>query len=435
MIHPEETILALDHARLALAGNLLDAALAHVGKALQLSPDDDEARLLEARIRLRRHEPRLALAALSEHSCEPAGDESAQPETVVLRASALAAAGRADLAVGRMRRLAERCPKDGGVLRSLAGLLVHVGETDEAAEVLKRLVELEPDDRSAARLRADLLTDSNPEAALEALGPIDAHNLAKAARLCRMCGRLRDAQTYYGELLAAEDSGIALSPAVLADAAQTSAELGQTDQAIQRMTAAVRRAGRDVITARPMLCRLGELHLHLGEIAKAGRCFWQATRLPGRTDRLFIAEGWAGLAACAEQAGRTELMQRAKQELSDITTRTERRSQLASVYPHVMGAYHARPVDAATQHSPLQRMLADAAATMSHVADRFPNRADVHFHRAVCDAGRGEAEAASAWLEMALSINPRYAAAQNLHGSLSGGDSSGLLTLGDLDAA
>ena len=120
----EDIAQALDHAQLALAGNLLGVALDHVRAALRMDPDHAEARVLEARIRLRRHEPRLALTALDnrDHVAHPDPDPqgSSRPDVAMLRATALAAQGKLDLAVTIMESLAQEFPDDAGVLRALA---------------------------------------------------------------------------------------------------------------------------------------------------------------------------------------------------------------------------------------------------------------------------------------------------------------------------
>lgn len=402
----------IDRAKLALAGNLLESALEHVRAALRLDPDFAEARLLEARIRLRRHEPRLALTALDDHdrsgSLSGFSMDHAKPgpELSLLRATALASAGRVELAVNLMQTLAEEFPDDAGVCRALAGMQVHDGRTQDAIVTLTQLRRLEPNDLGTRRLLSDLLADSDPDAAFEALGKIDATNRRRAARLCRKADRLAEAEKHYEELLAALDRGGQLDAEARLEAAEVAELLGEHDRAIDRL---------DVVAGSPLSLatttaaawrNIGRLHLNTGRIGEAGRAYHRATRQdPGDT------AAWAGLVTTAHQAGRKGLMRKADARLRSLTERNERRQQLAAVYVHAVGAPGQKPTEAAA-HSPLQRMLRDVAVVMTKTAEKFPGRADVHYHRAVCDLARGEADDAGQSLDKALAINPKYAAAQ-----------------------
>lgn len=409
----EDIAQALDHAQLALAGNLLAVALDHVHTALRLDPDHAEARVLEARIRLRRHEPRLALTALDNRrhvaTPDPDSESSARPDVAMLRATALAANGNLDLAVTVMESLVQEFPNDAGVLRALAGMQIHDQRTSDAAETLKRLLELEPGDRAAARLRADLLTDTNPAAALEALGKIDANNRARAARLCRKNQRLPEAETHYTELLAMLDAEGAARADLRREAADVAEVMGENHKAIDRLAGVTDLKNLSDQDAAEAWRRTGRLHLNAGRWGESARAYFNAARrLPDN------AEAWAGLVTCAHVAGRQRLMNRADRKLRALTEREERRNLLAKLYPHLIGVPGQIVPEAAQAHSPLQRMLADAATVMRKTAENHPDRADVHFHHAVCNFGRGEIADAGDSLEKALDINPRYAAAQSL---------------------
>ncbi|MEM1108035.1 MAG: tetratricopeptide repeat protein [Planctomycetota bacterium] len=425
----EDVARALDHARLALAGNLLAAALDHVREALRLDPDHAEARVLEARIRLRRHEPRLALTALDnrEHFAKPDPDPNGRsaPDVTMLRATALAASGKVDLAVTIMESLAREFPEDAGVLRALAGMQVHDGRSRDAAETLGRVVELEPEDRAASRMRSDLLADSDPAAALEALGPIDATNRGRAARLCRKTERLSEAESHYTELLATLDAEGADRADLRSEAAEVAESMGDNHRALDRLAGALYTNDLSPADAAEAWCRTGRLHLNAGRWGEAALAYRQATRQqPGN------AEAWAGLVTVAHAADRPQLKARADRKLRSLTERDERRRLLAQLYPHTLGAPGQTKPEAAQAHSPLQRMLADAAAVMQQAAERYPGRADVHYHHAVCNLARGEASSAGDGLEKALAINPKYAAAQALAERIGvGTGKSELLTL------
>lgn len=409
----EDIAQALDHAQIALAANLLETALDHVHHALRLDPDHAEARVLEARIRLRRHEPRLALTALDnrDHVAQPDTNpgSSAGPEVTMLRATALAANGKVELAVTIMESLAQEFPDDAGVLRALAGMQIHDGRQQDAAATLKRVIELEPMDRAASRLRADLLADADPAAALEALGKIDANNRTRAARLCRKSDRMPEAETHYAELLATLDAEGAGRPDLRREAAEVAEVMGENHKALDRLAGVTASGELSDEDAAEAWRRAGRLHLNAGRWGESARAYFNSARRQPED-----AEAWAGLVTCGHVAGRPRLMNRADRKLRTLTTREARRNLLARLYPHFVGAPHQAIPEAALAHSPLQRMLADAATVMRKTAEKHPGRADVHFHHAVCNLGRGEVADAGDSLEKALAINPNYAAAQTL---------------------
>lgn len=431
---------ALDHAQLALAGNLLEAALEHTRAALELDPDHVEARLLEARIRLRRHEPRLALSALDSRdrtarsdSPDPTKPGPSRPDVTMLRATALAAAGKVDLAATIMESLANEFPDDTGVLRALAGMQIHDGRPRDAAQTLEQVLKIEPTDRAASRLRADLIADRDPAAALEALGQIDGTNRRRAARFARQSQRFAEAESHYAQLLSIFDEEGASQWPMRREAADVAEVMGENQKALDRLS---RVSGCEGLTDQEVvesLNRSGRLHLNAGRWGESAKAYRQATR------RLPVsAEAWAGLVTVAHMAGRKRLMNRADRTLRGLTTREERRNLLARLYPHAIGA----PAPAATgdekqelkaaADSPLQRMLADASVVMAKSAEKFPHRADVHFHRAMCNAARGETRSAGDSLEIALQINPRYTAAQTLADRLGvGSNENELLPLED----
>lgn len=437
----EEIHQALDRAQLALAGNLLDVALQHTRAALHLDPDHAEARLLEARIRLRRHEPKLALNALDnrDHTTPAPGSHAEKsdtaanrPDVAMLRATALAAAGKIDLAVTIMEALGKEYPDDAGVLRALAGMQIHDQRGRDAAETLQRVIELDPADRAASRLRSDLLADHDPAAALEALGPIDASNRRRAARLCKQNERFAEAEAHYADLLATLDAEGAAQPQLRREAAEVAEVMGENQKAIDRLEAVTKTAEMNDQDAAEALRRTGRLHLNAGRWGEAARAYRQAVRrLPSDP------EAWAGLVTVAHMAGRKRLMNRADKSLRRLTEREERRNLLAKLYPHAIGtpistADKSDELPAAVADSPLQRMLADASMVMAKSAEKHPNRADVHYHRAVCNMSRGETAAAGDSLEKALEINPRYVAAQTLADRLGvGADETELLPLDD----
>jgi len=148
--------------------------------------------------------------------------------------------------------------------------------------------------------------------------------------------------------------------------------------------------------------------LEAGRSQEAGRAFFRAARLDLSTG---AARAWAGLALCAQLEGRDRLTQRADAKLAGLTNRAERRRLIAELYPHsVTPPSNDAPLPA-NGGSPLQAILDLAAVELQKNADRHPDRADAHFHHAVCSAARGEAADAAEQVKSALTINPHYDAA------------------------
>ena len=148
--------------------------------------------------------------------------------------------------------------------------------------------------------------------------------------------------------------------------------------------------------------------LETGRRREAGRAFFRAARLdlsPG------AARSWAGLALCAQLEGRDRLAQRADAKLAALTDRVERRRLIAEIYPHsVTPPSNDGPLPA-NGGSPLQSILDLAAIELQKHAESHPDRADAHFHHAVCSVARGEVADAAEQVESALTINPNYEAA------------------------
>lgn len=393
--HEDGLRSALDRGEAALAGGLLDDALECVTEALRLDPDHAEARLLEARVRLRRHEPKLALTALDNRDLSHSDPKSKdRPDVMMLRATALANSGRVELASKLMEHLARDFAYDTCVLRALAGLQIREGRRADAAHTLGKLLAIEPEDRASARLRADLLADGDPSAALDALGEVDHQNRHRAATLAWRAGRLAEAEDHYAVLTRQPES---MDEQLWLEAGRVAESMGENQLAQERYN----RSG----TIEAMMA-LGRVHLHAGRTERAGRSFWRATRIDAQNPR-----AWAGLVMCASQTDRKGLVSRADQVLRSLTTRQERRLLLARLYPHTESGPRPLHEQQAEIASPLQRMLVDASAVMAKTADKFPGRADVHYHRAVCNAGLGEHEQAVDSLDQAIQINPKYAAA------------------------
>ena len=406
----ERRLDALDRAKLLLSANLVEPADRLIQDVLHDAPDDTEARLIEARLRLRRLEPRLALPITPADPTEPTLGRQDHGQ---LRAAAYAAGGQIDAALLLLLELSANRRHDLNLLRPLAGLQLFLNQTEELSFTLSQILELDPTDRGAARLRSDLLAEQSPAEALDTLGPIADHNRGRAARLCRRLGRFADAEAHYADWLRTQAQTQDVEPSVLIEAAAVAQQIGEAERALHRLTMVAESGSASAQDRAEALRSIGRLRLQQDELPKAGRAFFAATRLmPGD------AEAWAGLTFVAERADRPRLREHADTQLKNLRAREDRRRLLAELLPHTTAAMGNTP--AAATRSPLQRMLRDSADVMAEVSERFPGRADVHYHRAMIDTARGEFQDADIWVAKALEINPRYVAAKELAESLAG---------------
>lgn len=404
---------AFDRAEAALSAHLPHEALEHVEQAIRLDPSNPTTRLLEARIRLRLNQPQLALTALDIHN-HLAPRQHAQPGPTLLRAKALAKEGRLELAMGLLERLARQLPDHVRVHRMLAGLAMQLQRIDRAVEALRRVVQMTPGDDASHRLLLTLESDRDPDTALARLLDRlqgrrlpDPRLLLRAARLCRRVGRLREAEDHWRKLLELRphDQSLWIEAGELADA------MGEAALAHQRLSKACRMPGRYRASA---LAAMATLCMHLGRWSQAAWNWWRLTRL-NRHD----LGAWAGLLVCAHCAGRARLAHRAQQILVAHSSPQERRAILARLWHHA-AAHHAlettSPSDAARLDgpSPLRDLLRLAARSLERAAHKHRDRADVHYHRGVCEAALGNTQTATRSIQQALAINPRYAAALRL---------------------
>lgn len=405
----------LDRAELALEAGQLDVARSRVDAAVRLEPDRLEARMLAARVALqsgRAHEALNALDALDLHH----PDARHRPALELLRADALAGSGKSDLAVGVLERLSRAFPDDARPHRRLAALHLEHGADSRALEHLYHAVRLAPSDRCIRRLAARILARTDPEAAVaqllahgvERAGLAD---LLEAARYCRRVGRFADAESLCTRLLEScpEDAG------VWHEAGAVAGDLGATDLAIRRMDRAAELGrGRAAAALRATAITL----MTTGQFNQAGAAW---LRLARRTPR--AVEPWAAVMVCAIVLERDGLLKRAQRCLVGHSRRGERRRRLAEMWQHVAvgvqlqaaerGEFAMPPVCA----SPLGAMLNQAVAALGESRDRHPDRADTHYHLAMCHDARGERGAAARCAEKAVDINPGYHAARRLQAS------------------
>ena len=410
----------LDQARAALSAGLADLAAAHIKASLEHCPDLAAARLTEARLCLLRDQPWRALAALD---CldlyHP--QQRDQPQTQFLRAEALIRAGCDQPAADLLARLCEQYPDDVRAHRLAGGLDLKLGRIETAINHLRRVQHLEPSDQASRRLLTELLSQRDPQGAIDVLSTpgqpasdqdAGATRLA-VARLCRRAGRERDAEELYAALLREEggDPSLWTEAGVLAD------DLGDDRLAVARLECALKSAPSPSPQA---LAALARAHQHAGRTGPAVRCWFRAARLHDTGASVPAAdslEARAGLLVGALEAGRDRLLRRAQKDLAGHSSPQERRRLLALHWCHtalgrVIRNQHA--ARALPQQGPLAGLLGKSIQTLRTHAGQFPRRCDTQYHLALCLEAAQDYGGARQAVDAALQINAHYAAAQRL---------------------
>ena len=406
----------LDRALAALAADLPEQALTRVEKCLRIDPGNLAARLVEARAALASNRPRQALAALD---CADLyhPDRRDTPELAMLRAQTLIRCQLDDMAGRQLEHLVEQFPDDVRPRRMLAELHQRRGLTDAAIEHVRHLVRLEPTNGASRRMLAELLQDRDPEASIDLLTRLDGAatdttTQLLTARLCQKVDRLRDAQELCDSLLhqLPADATVWLESGRLADA------IGADALAVTRLERAAALAGGDKA---PALTSLALAHMHAGRLATAGRCWWRLARSGGPQE-----QAWAGLMVCAVACARPALAEKAGGILSMHADEAERRAAIAELWPHAAcGSVIRKTIrfDAPAPAEPastLDALLDSASETLARNAKDHPDRADGHYHLALCHASLGRPQDAGRETRAALALNPAYAAARDLSDQL-----------------
>jgi tetratricopeptide (TPR) repeat protein len=234
----------------------------------------------------------------------------------------------------------------------------------------------------------------------------------RAARMCRQAGRLADAAAIYGELLKQHPE----DPQLWLEGGELAKERGETEVAINRLERAME------LSAGPLgeaMAAAAVTRMHRGEWVKAGRLWWQVARSEGHAVR-----GWAGLLLCAHCAGKARLACRVQRRLEMHSSKRERRLLMAQLWHEAGAAVAWQEAGNVAEHEPAQAqgvyqcLLRRAARTLGRTAGQFAGRADVHYHRAVCEKALGHEQAALASTGQAVAINPNYVAAGKLRSEL-----------------
>ncbi len=401
----------LDLAKSAYDAKHYNQSLGQIRRAIELDPDCVNARVLQARVYLRQNRPNLAMSALNAHDKVVPG-MAETPEVSMLRAEALAGSGFDRVAKGQLQKLAAQLPDDVRPYRMLSGLYLKLNQFNDAIGSLRDVVRLSPSDQASTRLLSDLIQHRDPQAGLDLLlaGSKDAKEpgvLLRAARQCWKLGRLRDADELYESILKIrpDEMGVLLESGRLAD------EMGEDVLAVRRLERAVSISGDHVAEA---LGALAVVHSHAGRFRLAALSCWKAARL-----REHDGFAWAGLAVNAKACGRAGLAERALVVLNRCTGSRQRQKQLATWWQHVAASLavesglEAVPTDHAGQ-TVFQSLLKQATHTLEGVAGDYRQRADAHYHLAVCHHLLDDPTEANIHNDQALAINPRYEAANRL---------------------
>lgn len=409
--HQQQAMDRLDLAKSAYHGKQYDRALSHIRRAVELDPQNVNARVLQARIYLKQNRPNLAMSALKRQE-DLAPEMTYMPEVAMLRAEALSASGFDRIARVQLRKLAEQLPDDVRPYRMLSGLHVKLEEFNEAIGTLRDVVRLSPSDQASGRLLSELLQERDPQEGLDLLLEGRAEDqepglLLRAARQSRELDRLRDADELYRAILKhrPDDAGVLLESGQLAD------EIGEYESSVERLGKATEQDGEHRGEAYESL---GRAHCHAGRFEQAAVSAWQATRVSPRS-----SSAWAALTVYAKACGRTRLAERALTILNRYTGSRQRQQMLAQSWQDAAGPL---AIEEGLQESPpdhpgqstMQKLLKQAAQTLGDVARDYPKRADSHHHLAVCHHLLDDPTEANNHNDQALAINPKYAAALSL---------------------
>jgi len=399
----EQAIRLADRAEAMLEAGLVASAAELIQEALKINPDLPHGRLLEARVELTRHQPRHALRALSAERLIDA-DQPPTPEAMLLQARALAQAGRLPLATQSAQRFVVRFPDDVRGHRLLAGLLITQDMTEPAIESLRQVRRLDPADRGVTRILSELLEPTDPNEAAELLMAdySRAHSievLLRLARLYRDNARYRDADEAMRTVLTRSPRDAAL----WIEAGELAIVNGDHETARTRLEQAVA-----LDDSRASRIALAQLDLQGGRFARAGHGLWRLVR-----DGVSDCEVVCGLMVACIAAGRLGLAEKINHQFGHGISRAERRTTSAQWWTHAalgQATQHAAaPLNQAQQvDSPLRSMLKHATTALAQQAKAHPERADAHYHHANCLRAAGQQDEASASLEQAIKINPRY---------------------------
>lgn len=399
-------------AELALRAGMPENAGALLTPALQDDHADADTLRLAARAKLAAGDARGAVQLLDRLDTR-FPELRTSPEVATLRASALARAGESVQARDILIALVMQFPDDARLRRALAAVYLDLNDATGATAQLRELIRLNPSDSAARVALTDCLSSSKPGEAADILAGDPTlmarpHERLREARLLAAAQRFAEAEMRYRDLLALAPNDATLH----AEAGRFADTIGDLDAAVMRLTRAAELTNRTNVD---VLECLAVIQLHKGNVIESAFWWWRVTRSDAQR-----ARAWAGLLVCALASEREQVIRRARQQLGMRTTRTERQRMVAELWCHAAGglaairAIEGHVTPAPATGSPLAALLVTSIKALEEQTARTPERADHWYHLASLQLADNDAEQAGASVEHALTINPRYAAAQCL---------------------
>lgn len=409
----------LDQAQALLHADCPHLARQQIEQAIRRCPDIAQGRLLLAQTltQLQRYDESMRTLDVMAQQ-EPTWHRAA--EVRYLRAINLLNLNQAALAWELAQGLMDEHPLDLRFAWLSWNIQAVLQNSEESLKTIRTILRLTPDDPTANRLYAQMLEKNDPRQAAEIylhLAERDAHRDAvlglRAVVSLMRTGQLAQAAGSLSRLLVnhPQDVDLLHQAALLAD------ELGDDAQACRRL--------RQALQQRPsgqLWLDMARVHLHAGRLVQAAGSFFKASRMPAVVDRAL-----AGLLVCAVAGHRGRLAMRLHQRLVRLVpNQTDRQRLLHGLWPHWVsgrltgGVIERSPADSsAVMPTTLEHLLAGAREVLQEHARLFPQRADVHYHLAQCQAALGQRALADVCVQRALSINPRYQMARRLRFAIS----------------
>lgn len=401
-----------NRAAMALAASLLDNAFELISKSIHLNPQSPQARITQAKIELAMHRPAGAIAAMNHHDMYAPHQRDAV-EPLCLRAQAMMAGKNAFKAQQLLGRVTQDYPDNADGHRLMVQCLLSTSQKIEAAKHLTQVVKLDPEDIISTRMLAKLVEDANPRQALQLMEslPQDTLNpdeLLYLARLHQKLEQLYEAHAIYAKLVDSELS----DPNIYLEAGKLADEMGEYDQAIAHLEQITSDQYKFAFEA---YSELAVVHMHAGDFAKAGKCWWKASRLNRPAPNAL-----AGLLVCALAIGKPTLVMRVSDMLDARCNTITRRNLLSDLWTHAAcGKTVAKHTAQSVEQepiiaTPLQALLDNATNVLAEHAEKFPSRADTFYHLANCQQAQNQQEQALKTVKNAIRINPNYATAKRL---------------------
>lgn len=260
--NPRHLKAQLELGRLYLAGRMPDKAMEQADTALQIDPQNDEARLFKVAAFLAQHDASKAQAILDNLKRQGRLSE----DYYLLSASTAISRKDPQLAQTILNEGARRFPRSAAIQLFLASLYRQRGELPETEQAYQRIITLEPDKITHRFTLADFYwkTGRQPEAVrvLDAIPGTDEQKAIQVARYYQTKGRLDKAEQVLTNPFC---KGIAARLAL----SEVYVGRGDMDKAVAVLTAYLK--GHEKMTADAIQAKtaLAALYLRKGAIVQA----------------------------------------------------------------------------------------------------------------------------------------------------------------------